>query len=93
MEYFEIDDEGSPLRYGEELESAEKQLEASMRFAYSVIEAVGPEEWAAHDDFVRERKINILNNMIKWHIDPDREEYEKAALLKRALDQLEGGKS
>jgi hypothetical protein len=78
----------SEANFSENLEKAELQLAESMRFAYATIEETGPEKWVREVPFPHQKKLNILNNMIKWHIDPDREEYEKAALLKRALDAL-----
>ena len=34
------------------------------------------------------RKLTIVENMINWFADPIREEYEKAAKMKRILDKI-----
>lgn len=89
---FEIEDEGSTLRFGERLDRAERELEESMRFAYGVISGMGIERWIAEMEFSREKMRTILQNMIKWHADPVREEYERCSLLKRGLDLLDAEK-
>ena len=89
IDEFDIEDEGSPLRFGERLDRAERELEASMRFGYAVISDMGIESWIAEVGFSQEKMKRILQNMIKWHSDPVREEYEKCIFLKRGLDMLE----
>jgi hypothetical protein len=66
----------------------EEEIENSMRFAYEQIEQMGITDWARLVNFSHEKKIRILENMIEWHASPDREEYEKAAVLKRGLDTI-----
>jgi hypothetical protein len=82
---------------GEELDPVDKakldeqyqaELENSMRFAYQQISELGIVDWARMVNFPEEKKLRILTNMMEWYASPDREEYEKAAVLKRGIDTL-----
>ena len=66
----------------------EEEIENSMRFAYEQIESMGITDWARLVNFSHDKKVRILQNMIEWHASPDREEYEKAAVLKAGLDTI-----
>lgn len=69
-------------------EQYQAELENSMRFAYQQISELGIVDWARMVNFPEEKKLRILTNMMEWYASPDREEYEKAAVLKRGIDTL-----
>jgi hypothetical protein len=64
-------------------EMIERELERSMRYALETIEGMGPVNWSNYVTFSDERKIIILENMIKWF--EAREEYEACALLVKTI--------
>lgn len=62
----------------------QQELEKSMRFAYDMIVEMGVERWSESIPIAKNRKVVILENMLKWH--EEREEYEKCSVLKKGLD-------
>ena len=89
---FEDSNELDPVEKAQLQEQYEKEIESSMRFAYDQIAQMGIANWSQNVSFDIEKKCRILENMIEWHASPDREEYEKAALLKRGLDSIRNTK-
>ena len=90
QEDFNQEDELDPVQRAElEAEYAE-EIERAMRSAFSYIEEdMGWEAWLANrtiGDTARKRKI--LENMMMWFASPEVEEYEKSAVIKRAIDTL-----
>jgi hypothetical protein len=81
------DMENDPLYQAEMLAIYEEELEQSMRFAYSMIEEVGIESWSWNVPYGKERKIRLLQNMVKWY--EEREEYEVCAELVKGIRILE----
>lgn len=69
------------------------EIRQSMLYAYRQIEEMGMEAWIRDINLPKERVERILYNMMEWHAAPEREEYEKAAFLKRGLDSLKTKKS
>lgn len=68
----------------------EEEIENAMREAYRFIEELGEDNWlkSNHVPLAPDRKKKILNNMIQWFADPDREEYEKSAKLMNILKRI-----
>ena len=68
----------------------QEEIEKAMRSAFAYIEEdLGWEAWLANrtiGDNTRKRKI--LENMMQWFASPEVEEYEKSAVIKRAIDTL-----
>jgi hypothetical protein len=85
---FDMPEELDPVDKIKMEEQYNEEIERSMRYAYDLIHKMGVIDWARLIQFSEEKKIRILENMITWHAHPDREEYEKAAELKRGLDTL-----
>jgi hypothetical protein len=81
-------DELDPVDKAKLDEQYQAELENSMRFAYQQISELGIVDWARMVNFPEEKKLRILTNMMEWYASPDREEYEKAAVLKRGIDTL-----
>jgi hypothetical protein len=81
-------DELDPVDKAKLDEQYQAELENSMRFAYQQISELGINDWARMVNFPDEKKLRILTNMIEWYASPDREEYEKAAVLKLGIETL-----
>ena len=72
-----------------ERELHEAELEISMRAAFQFIEEYGAQNWL--DDRKHQKSSNkrtILDNMINWFANEEREEYEKCAKLQKLVDKL-----
>jgi hypothetical protein len=72
-----------PLYRAEMQAMYEEELETSMRFAYDMIDEVGIERWCSNVPYGKERKIRLLENMIKWY--EEQEEYEVCAQLVKGI--------
>jgi hypothetical protein len=81
-------DELDPVDKAKLEEQYQAELENSMRFAYQQISELGINDWARMVNFPDDKKLRILTNMMEWYASPDREEYEKAAVLKRGIETL-----
>jgi hypothetical protein len=89
-DYEDHDEEIDPIEKIQLQEVHEAEIESAMREAYRFIEELGDDKWlkSNHVPLAPERKKVILNNMINWFANPEREEYEKSAKLKRILDKI-----
>jgi hypothetical protein len=85
---FELPEELDPVHKAQLQEQYDTEIALSMTEAYRVIHDMGVEKWANRMSFGNEKKIRILENMVKWYADPEREEYEIADELNKGLLKL-----
>ena len=78
--------ESDPMNEIRLKEIYDKSIEQSMKYAYSAIEELGMERWINTVPMAPDRKIRILENMLRWH--EEREEFEKCAVLVKGVRQL-----
>lgn len=86
---FELPEELDPVDKARLDEQYQAELQASMDYAFDIISKAGPEVWVEEVPFSQEKTRRILKNMINWFCLPEREEYEKAALIQRGISRLE----
>ena len=83
-------EELDPVQRAELETQYQEEIERAMRSAFAYIEEdLGWEAWLANraiGDNTRKKKI--LENMMMWFASPEVEEYEKSAVIKRAIDTL-----
>lgn len=92
MEEFEefANEELDPVEEIKLRELYDKEMEDSMRTAFRFIEEIGIDSFIQEGTEVSpERKLRILRNMVDWFAHPDREEYEKAAILQSGVNKLQ----
>jgi len=79
-----------PVEKAKLQEIYEAEIENAMREAFQFIEEMGEDNWIKSNKvpITTSRKLTIVENMINWFADPIREEYEKAAKMKRILDKI-----
>jgi hypothetical protein len=78
--------ESDPMNEIRLKEIYDKSIEQSMKYAYSAIEELGMERWINTVPMAADRKLRILENMLRWH--EEREEFEKCAVLVKGVRQL-----
>lgn len=78
--------ESDPMNEIRMRELYDKSIEQSMKYAYSAIEEMGMERWISVVPMAPDRKLRILENMLRWH--EEREEFEKCAVLVKGVKQL-----
>jgi hypothetical protein len=80
--------EQDPLENSMLQEMYEAEIEHSMRWSYKRIQSMGIDNWFKVFPYDAQKKVRIVENMMLWFAHPDREEYEKAAFLREALDRV-----
>jgi hypothetical protein len=78
-----------PLENSMLREMYEAEMEHSMRWSYKRIQSMGIDNWFKIFPYDTDKKIRIVENMMLWFADPSREEYEKSAFLREALDRIQ----
>lgn len=78
--------ESDPMSEIRMRELYDESIEKSMKYAYSAIEELGMERWINTVPMASDRKLRILENMLKWH--EEREEFEKCAVLVKGVKAL-----
>ncbi len=81
--------EQDPLENSMLQEMHEAEMEHSMRWSYKRIQSMGIDNWFKIFPYDTKKKIRIVENMMLWFADPSREEYEKSAFLREALDRIQ----
>jgi len=83
-------EELDPVQRAELETQYQEEIERAMRSAFAYIEEdLGWEAWLANRTIGdNTRKRRILENMMQWFASPEVEEYEKSAVIKRAIDGL-----
>jgi hypothetical protein len=77
-----------PLENSMLQEMFEAEISHSMRWTYERISKMGISKWFEIFPYEKKRKIKIIENMMLWFADPQREEYEKSAYLRNALNYV-----
>lgn len=86
----EFENELDPVEAAKLQELYEAEIENAMRAAFQFIEEIGEDQWINSRSIpvTHTRKKTIIENMMNWFADPQREEYEKAAKLHRMLQKI-----
>jgi hypothetical protein len=72
-----------------ESEITQDQINHSMSVALDMILNLGVETWLQEFELSLDRKKTILKNIEMWLIEPERERYEEAAIIRDGLDLIE----
>ena len=70
-------------------EITQDQIDHSMSIAFDMILHVGVETWLQEFELSLDRKRLILKNIEMWLIQPERERYEDAAIIRDGLHLVE----
>ena len=88
IEDFELPEEMDPMELAEQKAAYEAEIERAMIDGWNRIASMGINDFVEKVPMTFEKKKTILTNMMEWYASPDREEYEKAAILRDGLKMV-----